>query len=124
MTFCSSTFRFVSLRFLYCKYEYSFCGKEFSYCKYQVINFPFILVTDMSDACVGSPIYQCVDKMGVVRTDGETWSPSPCTECECRDGRIICRTLFIDCQPPPHPGCVAMPGPCCPVYHCDEYVHS
>ncbi|XP_050703876.1 kielin/chordin-like protein [Eriocheir sinensis] len=76
--------------------------------------------TDMSDACVGCPIHQCVDKTGLVRDEGDKWEPSPCTQCECLFGRVTCRSLFVDCRPPPHPGCIAMPGPCCPVYHCDD----
>ncbi|XP_003379487.1 putative von Willebrand factor type C domain protein [Trichinella spiralis] len=34
--------------------------------------------------------------------NGDTWHPKPCTECECKDGIIFCRSLL--CHPPP-PSC-------------------
>ncbi|KRZ57327.1 Cysteine-rich motor neuron 1 protein, partial [Trichinella nativa] len=47
--------------------------------------------------------------------NGDTWHPKPCTECECKDGIIFCRSLL--CHPPP-PSCrrIQVPeGECCPI---------
>ncbi|KRX94664.1 Cysteine-rich motor neuron 1 protein, partial [Trichinella pseudospiralis] len=50
-----------------------------------------------------------------VFNNGDTWHPKPCTECECKDGIIFCRSLL--CHPPP-PSCrrIQVPeGECCPI---------
>ncbi|KAM9446229.1 extracellular matrix organizing protein FRAS1 [Clarias gariepinus] len=52
---------------------------------------------------------------GEEHRDGEEWSPSPCTRCECRNGQVQCSVA--ECQPitcKPNENLVIQPGKCCP----------
>ncbi|XP_046698206.1 extracellular matrix protein FRAS1 [Silurus meridionalis] len=52
---------------------------------------------------------------GKEHRDGELWSPSPCTRCECKDGQTQCSVA--ECQPitcKPNENLVIQPGQCCP----------
>lgn len=70
--------------------------------------------------CVGCPVHRCVDNDGLVRMEGEKWYPTPCMECQCHEGYVVCMGFLDRCPPPPHPGCITIPGPCCPTYHCED----
>ncbi|XP_076856944.1 extracellular matrix organizing protein FRAS1 isoform X2 [Brachyhypopomus gauderio] len=52
---------------------------------------------------------------GEEHRDGEEWSPSACTTCECQDGHVQCSAA--ECQPitcMPDENLVIRPGRCCP----------
>ncbi|XP_063886767.1 kielin/chordin-like protein isoform X1 [Scylla paramamosain] len=97
---------------------------------YPLLQYPLLQATIVAvktcsfsgvmEECLGCPVYHCVDEFGLQRMDGDTWSPSPCVKCECRQGHQRCVSILARCLPPPHPKCIPIPGPCCPTYHCED----
>uniref|UniRef100_A0AAY4BT87 VWFC domain-containing protein n=1 Tax=Denticeps clupeoides TaxID=299321 RepID=A0AAY4BT87_9TELE len=74
---------------------------------------PFVPEGECCPQCVrhGAP---CVGE-GRSHRDGEVWSPSPCSRCECRNGRSHCSVaecLPITCKL--NENLVIQPGTCCP----------
>ncbi|KAK4297968.1 hypothetical protein Pmani_029646 [Petrolisthes manimaculis] len=80
---------------------------------------PVIVPPAPGQYCSNTTHKYCVDKYGIIRPEGSEWFVSPCEQCTCRFGDVICNSVIPDCPPPPEPHCRPIPGDCCNTWDCE-----